>query len=89
MTLQEERTCVFQLFRKCSRLCWLVCLVGAVVLNLVLVAPIYSKWRNSPTYTSINTTNYPVWDIPFPGVTICSNILINWEQIERKIKKKE
>ena len=39
----------------------------------MLTAPIYDKWRTQPTFTSIATTNYAVWNIHFPAVTICSN----------------
>ncbi len=35
--------------------------------------PIYDKWQNTPTITSIEDTNYAVWNINFPAVTICSN----------------
>ena len=34
---------------------------------------IYDKWQNTPTITSIEDTNYAVWNINFPAVTICSN----------------
>ena len=33
----------------------------------------YEKWINFPTITSILQTNYPISNIPFPAVTICSN----------------
>ncbi len=48
-----------------------------------LIAPIMRKWHNSPTFTSIKTTNFPVWDIPFPGVTVCSNIVVENEKLEK------
>ncbi len=66
---------------------WIVAMTIALVLMLVLIAPIFSKWRNSPTYTSLNTTNYPIWNIPFPGVTVCSNNVINEKQLKAKLRK--
>ncbi len=69
------------------RLFWLILTVLSFILCALLIAPIFSKWRNSPTYTSINTTNYPVWGMAFPGVTICSNMLIKHNQLKAALKR--
>ena len=31
------------------------------------------KYMNDPTTTGLKTTDYPIWNIDFPGVTICPN----------------
>ena len=31
------------------------------------------KYINDPTSTTLETTDYPIWNIDFPGVTICPN----------------
>ncbi len=72
-----------------TRICWFLCVLASFTLGVVLILPIYLKWRNSPTYTSIKTTNYPVWDIPFPGVTICSNVIVNDRQLKNALSKDE
>ena len=46
---------------------------SALYFQYELMIPIYEKYQESKTITSIKTTNYPVWNINFPGVTICSN----------------
>lgn len=33
---------------------------------------LWDKWETSPVYVSVETTSYPVVNIPFPAVTICS-----------------
>lgn len=38
-----------------------------------MIFPITQKWRESPTYVTIADTNFPIWKIDFPAVTICSN----------------
>ena len=38
-----------------------------------MILPIAQKWRDSPTYVTIADTNYPIWEVDFPAVTICSN----------------
>ncbi|XP_055530563.1 sodium channel protein Nach-like [Wyeomyia smithii] len=30
------------------------------------------RFKNTPTITTIETTSYPIWNIPFPAVTICN-----------------
>ena len=52
-----------------------------------LAYPIYVKWRDSPTFTSIDSTNYPVWNIDFPAVTVCSNMKIKKDAFNARIKK--
>ncbi|XP_021941869.1 sodium channel protein Nach-like isoform X2 [Zootermopsis nevadensis] len=42
-------------------------LVGAVV----LINKVWTQYSTSPTITSIESTHYPIWNIPFPAVTIC------------------
>ena len=34
---------------------------------------------NDPTTTGLETTDYPIWNIDFPGVTICPNTKVKNE----------
>ncbi|PSN34458.1 hypothetical protein C0J52_20176 [Blattella germanica] len=36
----------------------------------------WNKWQDSPVFVSFAETPTPVWDIPFPSITICSEIKI-------------
>lgn len=45
--------------------------------------PIYHKWQVVPTITTVETTNYPIWNIHFPAVTICSNNKVVMTQFNR------
>ena len=66
---------------------WFVLCCLSVVLCILLFSPIYKNWRENPTYTTVETTNYPIWDIYFPAVTICSNIQIKYSQMAERLKK--
>ncbi len=33
----------------------------------------YNKYLHNPTITTVVSTNYPVWNIEFPAVTVCPN----------------
>ena len=59
-----------------------MCLAG-FVLMLYLTWPIYVKYRDHPTVTTIIETNYPVYKVDFPAVTICSNNKIIEKSLER------
>ena len=32
----------------------------------------YIQWKENPTITTINTTAYPIKNVEFPAITICS-----------------
>ena len=52
-----------------------------------LIQPIYFKWQTQPTITTPASTNYPIWNIDFPAVTICSNTKVVEAQLKRVLKK--
>ena len=56
-----------------SRLLWVASCIGSVVFCLMIIVPIVQKFDKDPTIISIEDTNYPVWKVNFPAVTICSN----------------
>ena len=39
------------------------------------------RYINDPTTTTLQTTDYPIWKIDFPGVTICPNMKVDFEKI--------
>lgn len=69
------------------RILWIFLCLGGAVLTLTFMAPQYRKWRYSPTITSVDTTNYPIWNIHFPAVTVCSNNKVMQKQLRREVKK--
>jgi amiloride-sensitive sodium channel len=34
---------------------------------------VWLRFNESPTVTNVETTTYPIWNIPFPAVTLCNN----------------
>ncbi len=46
------------------------------------------KWQfYAPTVTSIDSTNYPIWNIYFPAITVCSNNKIVSKQFRAVLKQ--
>nr|CAD7260331.1 unnamed protein product [Timema shepardi] len=57
--------------------CGALLLWGSVVLSALVIAVtiILNSWEmfnNRHTMTSIETANYPLWNVPFPAITICA-----------------
>ena len=44
------------------------------------------KFDNSPIIMSIEETNYPVYKVQFPAVTICSNSRVVRKNFEKAMK---
>ena len=53
-------------------------LPSAVVLMVSFMLPGIRKYQNNPTSTSLGTKHYPVYNIDFPGVTICPNTKVGY-----------
>ncbi|CAL8109748.1 unnamed protein product [Orchesella dallaii] len=49
--------------------CW--CMFG-IISACYMMSKIWSKWAKNPVLTSVATTNYPVTNVIFPAVTICT-----------------
>nr|CAD7454156.1 unnamed protein product [Timema tahoe] len=64
--LGEENRHVFE------KVCWVVFLLLSVGFCSHLIFKVWVKWNSSPVIVSFNEKSTPVWEIPFPAVTICS-----------------
>ena len=60
-----------------ERCFWIILVIIAILLQIQFVLPIWEKYKNTKTITTVDTTNYPISNIDFPGVTVCSNIRIS------------
>lgn len=47
------------------------CIMGAVF-AIVLMNLVWKRFQTTPTITTVETNNYPIWNVPFPAVTICN-----------------
>lgn len=53
------------------RIWWAVSMAVSLYLCITLVLSAYDKWESSPVIVSFATKETPIWQIPFPAVTIC------------------
>ncbi|XP_065348977.1 sodium channel protein Nach-like [Cloeon dipterum] len=54
-----------------ERIIWLLCHCCAITVASVMIYATWTRYSQSPTATAVETTNFPVWKVPFPAVTIC------------------
>uniref|UniRef100_A0A182QFM1 Sodium channel protein Nach n=1 Tax=Anopheles farauti TaxID=69004 RepID=A0A182QFM1_9DIPT len=54
------------------RMLWqLVCLIS-IGFTMIMGMIAWMRFRTTPTITTIETMTYPIWNIPFPAVTVCN-----------------
>ncbi|XP_049855583.1 pickpocket protein 28-like [Schistocerca gregaria] len=55
-----------------ERLLWLFLFAISLALCSNLIRRVWLKWEETPVIVTLAETTTPVWDVPFPAVTICS-----------------
>uniref|UniRef100_A0A1B0AX56 Uncharacterized protein n=1 Tax=Glossina palpalis gambiensis TaxID=67801 RepID=A0A1B0AX56_9MUSC len=55
-----------------EKLFWFSVFVISIYCALTLIRNIYIKWNETPVIVSFSEKSTPVWNIPFPAVTICT-----------------
>ncbi|XP_065161255.1 pickpocket protein 28-like [Atheta coriaria] len=61
---EQKRSCL-------EKLWWFVTIFVSVCICTYLIVQTYHKWDRSPVIVSFATKQTPIWQIPFPAVTIC------------------
>lgn len=60
-----------------ERLFWFVVLALSAFACSMFLLKFHDKWQHSPIIVSFAEKSTPVWQIPFPAVTICSETKVN------------
>ena len=55
------------------RILWLIAISAGFAFSVIVITPLYDRFFNNPIIRSIESDNYPINNISFPAVTICSN----------------
>lgn len=59
-----------------ERIFWLIMFVSSIIACSAFIFQAWSKWQNSPVIVTFSEVSTPVYHIPFPTVTICTDIRI-------------
>jgi amiloride-sensitive sodium channel len=39
---------------------------------IFIILDVWEEYVNSPTVTTVDSTSYPIWNVPFPAVAVCN-----------------
>lgn len=53
------------------RLCWIAATLACAVLGIVFINSAWDNFSKVPIIVNVETTNYPLYKLPFPAITIC------------------
>lgn len=56
-----------------SLLIWVTACILGIVFAVILIMLVYERFQSTPTITTVETNNFPIWNVQFPAVTICNN----------------
>ncbi|CAH1408268.1 unnamed protein product [Nezara viridula] len=57
-----------------ERLSWISLFLICMGLNAYLIQQVWQKWNESPVIVAFAETTTPIWNVPFPAITICSEV---------------
>ena len=57
-----------------ERIIWMAAVVTGTILAIYLSSISYIDWEGSQVTTTLLTTGKPIWEIPFPAITICAQV---------------
>jgi hypothetical protein len=70
-----------------QKLFWALACIAAIGFGVYLIAKLVVRWQNEPIMVSLDTSSTPIWDVPFPAITICNMNHVKKSQAE-DIRKK-
>lgn len=62
------------IFSNNFRVFWILVFFVLIYAYVHLTVQIWDKWNESPVIVSFDDKSTPVWKIPFPAITICSEV---------------
>ncbi|XP_069962655.1 pickpocket protein 19-like [Bactrocera oleae] len=65
-----------------ERALWALCVVSSLCLLIYFSQYLANRFTHSVLKTTIYSTNYPIYKVPFPEVTICNKNRLNWARLE-------
>ena len=69
------------MFPTFSRILWIPFVIGGFIMAGIIFKPLYNKYTDNPILRSVDDTNYPIENINFPAITICSNNKVNFLRV--------
>lgn len=75
-----------------ERIWWLFAVICSIIVCSILVYQTWLKWKHTPVIVTFSEESTPVYEIPFPTVTICTDIKmkqtkLNFTDVWHKLNK--
>jgi hypothetical protein len=68
---------------------WCIVVILAFAFGLSMVYNIIANWQASPVVVTIENDNYPISEVHFPSVTICSTTKVTPEKLVSEVCRLE
>ncbi len=68
----------------CERLIWFMVVTASVTFASMILHDTVLDWQGRHVQTTVDTIAYPIQQVPFPSVTVCSPGLDHWNFIQRQ-----
>ncbi|KFB46467.1 AGAP011103-PA-like protein [Anopheles sinensis] len=62
-----------------ERVCWSVMVVMSLCVCIAAIVIGHQKWNEKPILVSFSPTQIPIWQIPFPAITVCPQTRVDVE----------
>ncbi|KAL5291211.1 hypothetical protein ACFFRR_010552 [Megaselia abdita] len=74
-----------------EKIFWICVFFVLIYAYVHLTVKIWDKWKESPVIVTFDDKSTPVWKIPFPAVTVCSEVKVqktkfNFSQVFTKFR---
>ncbi|XP_073848490.1 pickpocket protein 28-like [Musca autumnalis] len=53
---------------------WIIVLIVTLYFCISIMVKVYDKWNETPVIVTFSEKSTPIWNIPFPSVTICPGV---------------
>jgi len=64
---------------------WALALTTSLFFCLLFLLTMNADWDSNPVVTTIDTTYYPIQNIPFPAITVCAPGYDIWAFLQRYV----
>lgn len=70
--VEDDETYIKHFRALLNNVFWFFLTISSGIFSLHMMNLVWIRYQTTPTVTTIETLNYPIWEVPFPAVTVCN-----------------